>query len=350
MTDVNYFRSVSQVNSQWRALTPAEIPEKKSMSTSLWLRWKHSVAALLLFFATGLPAIPAHAQMVDALNRAYKRATEDFKDLGLDGTKQAGGNYIFSIRGAWLRKGEAKISMPVLTPGVKYAIIAAGNKHIKKVSLQILDPKKRSIAKEGDPVLTESSEDSNAPGCNVFLDKAKYGTQPYTVGVRISVDEMEDEDAPKEDGWVCYMILREDGGWDVPLESFETATASFQERLDAIKAANPNGAEIAFDSIPLQGVVLPPGATATVSGIYEANKKFKIIAASDENTDSVAVGVGGVMKAPTAGELGDGKPTLKYTTGIKPTTPGQNGIWSVKNTGKKTAVILTAVIYIIEGS
>ena len=275
--------------------------------------------------------------MVDGLNRAYKRAVDDFKGYGLDDTKLPGGNTICSVRGAWLKKGETKISSPMLTPGVEYAIIAAGNAHIKKVSLKILDAGKKSAAKEGDPILTESAEGNNAPGCTVMLDTAQYGSKPSTVGVRIHVEEMEDEDMPKDDGW------------EVPLENFGKATASFQERLNAIQAANPDGAEIAYDSIPLQGVVLPTNGFATIDTPYPAGKPYKFIAASDDNTELLGVSVGGNLQIPTQTELGTGNPKLTYTKGLKPSA-GSTGQWSVRNKGKATSIILTAAIRLVQGS
>jgi hypothetical protein len=301
--------------------------------------------ALLLLFSATLGT--AQAQLVDALNRAYKRAADDFKGYGLDDTVSAG-IAICSVRGAWLVKGEAKISSPILTPGVEYVIIAAGNSHIKKLKLQILDAKKKAAAKEGDPVITESSEDNNAPGCTVMLDKAKYGTKPYTLGVRMEIEEMESTDE-KNDGWVCYMILQKDAGWEVPLENFEKATAGLQARLDAMIAAHPNGAEISHDSIPLQGVVLKANGVATVVTPYPAGKKYRLVAASDENTEALSIGLGGNLIAATTQELGDFSPKLTYTRGLTFAAPN-TGSFSVRNKSKETALVLTVAITLVEGN
>ena len=273
--------------------------------------------------------------------------SEDFKGYGLDDTK-SGDNTVCSVRGAWLIKGDAKVSSPMLTPGIEYVIIAAGNSHIKKLKLQILDAKKRSIAKEGDEVITESSEENNAPGCTVMLDKAKYGSKPYTVGVRMLIEEMESTDE-KNDGWVCYMILQKDAGWEVPLENFEKATAGLQARLDAMIAAHPNGAEIAHDSIPLQGVVLKANEYTSVGTPYPAEKKLRFVAASDENTEALSIGLGGNLIAATPEELGDFAPKLTYTRGLTFTAPN-TGSFSVRNKSKETALVLTVAIRLVEGS
>ena len=310
------------------------------------MKMKRFYLAVLALALLVLPTTKAQAQMVDALNRAYKRAANDFKGYGLDDTK-TGDNSICSVRGAWLVKGEAKISSPLLTPGVEYVIIAAGNSHIKSLKLQILDAKKKGAAKEGDPVITESSEDNNAPGCTVMLDKAKYGTKPYAVGVRMEIEEMESTDE-KNDGWVCYMILQKDAGWEVPLENFEKATAGLQARLDAMIAAHPNGAEISHDSIPLQGVVLKANEYASVSTPYPASKKLRLVAASDENTEALSIGLGGNLIAATAEELGDIAPKLTYTRGLTLTAPN-TGVFSVRNRSKETALVLTVVIRLVEG-
>lgn len=318
------------------------------MQTRLLRLGRHTLALVLLVaIALGVPISRAQAQMVDALNRAYKRAADDFKGYGLDDTK-SGDNTVCSIRGAWLIKGDAKISSPTLTPGIEYVIIAAGNSHIKNLKLQILDAKKKAIAKEGDEVITESSEDNNAPGCTLMLDKAKYGSKPYTVGVRMLIEEMESTDE-KNDGWVCYMILQKDAGWEVPLENFEKATAGLQARLDAMIAAHPNGAEISHDSIPLQGAVLKANEYAMVSTLYPAEKKFRFIAASDENTEAISVGLAGNLQAAKDEELGDMKPKLTYSRGLT-ISSGATGTFSVRNKSKETALVLTVAIRLVDAN
>ena len=177
---------------------------------------------------------------------------------GIDNTPSSTGTVYRAIGGAWLKKGEAKIGAITLTPGIEYVVIAASDEGVKKVSLQILDAKRKPNAKDGDEVITESSEDSNAPGCTVNLDKAKYGTKPYALGARMVVESTNDDadNQSRPGGWVCFIVLQKEAGLRIPADRFTEALRNLDTRLSALALKNSGNAGVASDSIAISGAVL----------------------------------------------------------------------------------------------
>ncbi len=313
---------------------------------------KLNVKALTLALILGTVTTAARAQKqnngpcIDALDRVFQRATNDFADYGIDNTVSSTGTVSRAIGGAWIKKGEAKIGVINLTPGIEYVVIAASDEGVKKVTLQILDAKRKSNAKDGDPVITESSEDSNTPGCTVNLDKAKYGTKPYALGARMLVESTKDDadNQSRPGGWVCFIVLKKEAGLRIPADRFTEALRNLDARLSALALKNSGGAGVASDSIALSGAVLAPNASVSLSYSLAATKKFQLIAAGENRTEALSITLGGNLTAPAV-NLGTERPRLTFLNGLT-LSPGNTATWKATNKSKTEGLMLAALIRI----
>jgi hypothetical protein len=300
----------------------------------------------------GLSVPAAHAQKqnngpcIDALDRVFQRATTDFASYGIDNSVSSNGSVYRAIGGAWLKKGEAKIGVINLTPGIEYVVIAASDQGVQKASLKILDAKRKPSAKEGDEVITESSEDSSAPGCTVNLSPEKYGTKPYALGVRMLVETMKDDadNQSRPGGWVCFLVLKKEAGLRIPTEHFTEALRNLETRLSALALKNSGGAGVASDSIALSGTALPPNASVSLSYSLSPGKKFQLIAAGEDRTEALSITIGGNLTAPT-GSLGTERPRLTFLNKL-PVPTGSTAAWKATNKSKTEGLVLTALIRI----
>lgn len=300
----------------------------------------------------GLSAPAARAQKqnngpcIDALDRVFQRATNDFASYGIDNSVANNGSVYRAIGGAWLKKGEAKIGVINLTPGIEYVVIAATDDGVQKASLQILDAKRKPSAKEGDEVITESSEDSNSPGCTVNLSPEKYGTKPYALGVRMLVETLKDDadNQSRPGGWVCFIVLQKEAGLRIPADRFTEALRNLDARLGALGLKNSGAAGVASDSIALSGAVLPPNASVSLSYGLSTDRKFQLIAAGDNQTDALTIALGGSLTAPT-GNLGTERPRLTFLNNLA-LSPGNTAAWKATNKSKAEGLVLTALVRI----
>lgn len=306
------------------------------------------LTALLVLLALGLLTNAAHAQdeqpaaghpLVESIANVFERSqSDDLKEYGLDNSLSAPNLYNHSVKGCWLKKGEGKINTPTLEAGVEYAVIAGGDKHATKIKIQILDPGGQiRQATEKDAVITESTEDNNKPGV-VFKLKKKQGA-----GIRII---LEDTDGERDSGYVAFVLLRKDGGWDVPLENLKKAAANLEKKLEKVREANGNSADLAYAWFSIHGGVIPKGAASRNGHLFTKGTEYVVIAASDDNTDSLNVALNGIVRAPTADEQGDTMPTVTYTRNAASSFASEH---TVKNPGE-TSIVLVAIVQIIKGS
>ncbi len=304
---------------------------------------RRAIAALTLLWAA--IALPQRAKadehpLLQAIDRVFQRSqTDELKEYGLDNSTQATQpvGYNHSIKGCWLKKGESKINTPTLEPGVEYAVIGGGDNAATKIKIQILNPGGQiRMANENDPVITESTEDNNAPGV-VFKVPKRQGA-----GIRIILEDV-DENAGKTSAYVAFVLLRKDAGWDVPLENMKIAAAKLQKRLDKIREANPNGADLAYTWFSIHGGVIPKGSHSENGHNLNAGTKYILIAASDDNTDDLEATIDGNLRAPTDAEKTDDDPKVTYKRGPKSQF---SALHRVKNNGD-TALVLVAIVQLI---
>ena len=306
---------------------------------------RHALAALsLLLVAAVLHGSRAHAEdhpLIQSIERVFQRSqTDDLKEYGLDNSLSSPGVYNHSVKGCWLKKGEGKINTPTLEPGVEYAVIAGGDKNATKIKIQILNVTSGiRNATEKDPVLTESMEDNAAPGAVFKL------TKKQSVGIRIVLEDV-DEASGKDSAYVSFLLLRKEAGWDVPLENIKAVAEKLQKRLDKVREANGNSADLAYSWFSIHGGVIPEGASSQNGHSFKEGGKYIVIAASDGNTDELEVTVDGNVRAPKDGEKTDDEPKVTYKTGPKSVFTGQH---KVKNSGK-TSIVLVAIVQLIEAS
>jgi hypothetical protein len=299
------------------------------------------IGALMLSAAVALPR-PVHAQehaLIQAINRVFERSqTDDFKEYGLDNSQFAPGAYSHSIKGCWLKKGEGKINTPTLEPGVEYAVIAGGDNSATKIKLSALNPGEMiRAANNNDPVMTESTEENNMLGITIRVNKRQG------VGIRIRLDEV-DENSGKESAYCAFVILRKEGGWDVPLENMKTAAANLQKRLDKIREANEGSADLAYAWFSIHGGVVPKGKITENGHTLNKGTDYVLVAASDGNTDDVAFTYDGLLRVPKDEEVADDGLKVSYKRGLqRPFT----AVHQLKNNGE-TSLILVAVVQIIK--
>lgn len=305
---------------------------------------RRSLAALVLLLAAlALPIRPAKAQeqhpLIEAINRVFERSqSEDFKDYGLDNSQFAPGGYNHAIKGCWLKKGEGKINTPTLEPGVEYAVIAGGDNNAKKIKLSALNPGGMiRAANNNDPVMTESTEDNNMPGMTIRVNKRQG------VGIRIRLDEV-DENSGRDSAYCAFVLLRKEGGWDVPLENMKTAAANLQKKLDKIREANGNSADLAYAWFSIHGGVIPKDMRAENGHTLNKGTDYVLVVAGDGNSNDVEASYGGLLREPKDEEKTDDPPQVIYKRGLqRPFTAAH----LVKNNGE-TSLILVAVVQIIK--
>ncbi len=304
------------------------------------------IAALTLLSAA--IALPQSAQaddhpLIQAIDRVFQRSqTDELKEYGLDNSTQATTpvGYNHSIKGCWMKKGEAKINTPTLEPGVEYAVIGGGDNTAKKIKISILNPGGQiRMANDTDPVLTESTEDNNMPGVVFKLNK-KQGA-----GIRITLEDV-DENAGQTSAYVAFVLLRKDAGWDVPLENMKTAATKLQKRLDKVREANPNGADLSYAWFSIHGGVIPKGSSSQNGHNLNTSTEYLMIASSDDNTDALEMTLNGIVREPKDEEKTNNDPKVTYKRGPKTQFSAQH---TVKNNGE-TALVLVAIVQIIKAN
>ena len=278
--------------------------------------------------------------LLEAIERVFERSqTDDLKEYGLDNSLSSPGVYNHSIKGCWLKKGEAKINSPTLEPGVEYAVIAAGDKHATKVKIKILNVVGQiRSATDSDPVLTESTEDNATPGAVFKL------TKKQSVGIRISLEDV-DPDSGKDSAYVAFLLLRKDAGWDVPLANIKQVAQRLQKRIDKVREANAGSADLAYSWFSIHGGVIPGGASSSNGHNFKAGGKYIVVAASDDNAETLEVSADGNVRAPKDEEILDDEPKVTYKNTPKSQFTGQH---KVKNNGK-TSIVLVGIVQLIEG-
>lgn len=308
----------------------------RSMTAALTL-----VIAVVGLLGNGMPR--AHAEethpLIAAIGRVFERSqSDDLKEYGLDNSTYAANGYNHSVKGCWLKKGEGKINTPTLEPGVEYAVIAGGDNTATKIKIRILNPGGQiRAATANDPVITESTEGNNMPGV-VFKLSKRQGA-----GIHILLEDV-DENAGKESAYVSFVLLRKEGGWDVPLESLKAAAAKLQKRLDKVREANHGSADLAYSWFSIHGGVIPKGGSSQNGHALATGNKYVLIVASDENTEALEVTLDGIMRAPTPEEQDDESPKVTFRRGPASQFAAQH---RVANSQGDTALVLVAIVQII---
>lgn len=288
---------------------------------------------------SGLPLAQAEERhpLIEAVEQVFQRSqSEDLKEYGLDNSTYAPNGYSHSIKGCWLKVGEGKIYTPTLQAGVEYAVIGGGDKNAVKLKIQILDPGGIRSANEKDPVLTESSEDNNHPAA-VFKLKKTQGA-----GIRIVLEEV-DKSSGNESAYAAFVLLRKEGGWEVPMVNLKQAAARLEKRLDKVRAANGNDAGLAADWFSIHGGIIPKGGSSRNGHNLDKNASYVAVVTSDDNADALDVSLSGVLRAPKPEERDDEDPKITYRAGPKSQFSAEH---LIKNPQGDNPLVLIGIVQI----